>query len=180
MVIDPGSQNLMDGIRDQMLIRRAAVKQNFRHLGYPTIAFPCFMAKDPMKETLMASAFVVKYAAIVVLSDFDRHTLLPLLVQRLNIYTDPRMPLSVEEKVYEIGEPNPDSPVLVTSNWALTYFIVSSEIEGSKVAVVPVREGHRGAGSAHRLGGRQVHRGQHCRLHQEVRHRAEESRPERW
>jgi len=133
LVIDPGSRNLMDGIRDQTLIRRAAVKQNFRYLGYPTIAFPCFIAKDPMEEAMMAAAFIVKYAAIVVLSDFDRHTLLPLLTQRLNIYTDPRMPLSVQEKVYEIGEPGPDSPVLVTSNWALTYFIVSSEVEGSKV-----------------------------------------------
>jgi acetyl-CoA decarbonylase/synthase complex subunit gamma len=133
LVIDPGSQNLMEGIKDQTLIRRAAVKQNFRYLGYPTIAFPCFMAKDRIEETLLAAAFIVKYAAIVVLSDFDRHTLLPLLAQRLNIYTDPRMPLSVQEKVYEIGEPNPDSPVLVTANWALTYFIVSSEVEGSKI-----------------------------------------------
>jgi acetyl-CoA decarbonylase/synthase complex subunit gamma len=133
LVIDPGSRNLMDGIKDQTLIRRAAIKQNFRYLGYPTIAFPCFMAKDPIEEALLASAFIVKYAAIVVLSDFDRHTLLPLLAQRLNVYTDPRMPLSVKEQVYEIGEPNPESPVLVTANWALTYFIVSSEVEGSKV-----------------------------------------------
>jgi acetyl-CoA decarbonylase/synthase complex subunit gamma len=133
IVLDPGSRNLMDGIRDQTLIRRAAVKQSFRNLGYPTLAFPCLMAKDPVEEALLAAAFIVKYAAIVVLSDFDRHTLLPLLVQRLNIYTDPRMPLSVKEKVYEIGEPGPNAPVLVTANWALTYFIVSSEVEGSKV-----------------------------------------------
>lgn len=134
LVLDPGSKNLMEGIRDQTFIRRAAVKQSFRPLGYPTIAFPCFMAKGGLKETLVASTFVVKFAAITVLSDFDQHSLLPLLVQRLNIYTDPRMPLSVEEKVYDIGTPTEDSPVLITSNWALTYFIVSSEIEGSKVS----------------------------------------------
>ena len=133
LVIDPGSRNLLDGIRDQTFIRRAAIKQSFRPLGYPAIAFPCLMAKDRLKEALMAAALIVKYASIVVLSDFDRHTLLPLLTQRLNIYTDPRMPLSVKEGIYEIGEPKPDSPVLVTSNWALTYFIVSSEVEGSKV-----------------------------------------------
>ncbi len=133
LVLDPGSRNLMDGIRDQTFIRRAAIRQNFRYLGYPTVAFPCLMTKDPIEEALLAAAFIVKYAAIVVLSDFDRHTLLPLLVERLNIYTDPRMPLSVKEKVYEIGEPGPDAPVLVTANWALTYFIVSSEVEGSKV-----------------------------------------------
>ena len=133
LVLDPGSKNLMEGIKDQTFIRRAAIKQGFRPLGYPTIAFPCFIAKDGLKEILAASLFMIKYAGIIVLSDVDKHSLLPLLVQRLNIYTDPRMPMSVEEKYYEIGEPNEESPVLVTSNWALTYFIVSSEIEGSKV-----------------------------------------------
>jgi acetyl-CoA decarbonylase/synthase complex subunit gamma len=133
VVLDPGSRTLMDATKDQTLIRRAAIKQNFRPLGYPTIAFPCFMSQDRLEEMLMASAFVAKYAAIIVLSDFDKHTLFPLLNQRLNIYTDPRMPLSVEEKFYEIGTPTEDSPVLITSNWALTYFIVSSEVEGSKV-----------------------------------------------
>lgn len=133
LVLDPGSRNLMEGIRDQTLIRRAAVKQGFRPLGYPTIAFPCFMTRDGLEESLIAAAFIVKYASIVVLSDLDKHTLLPLLLERLNIYTDPRMPLSVEEKFYEIGNPNQDSPVLITSNWALTYFIVSSEVESSRV-----------------------------------------------
>ena len=133
LVLDPGSRNLMEGIRDQTLIRRAAVKQGFRPLGYPTIAFPCFMTRDGLEESLIAAAFIIKYASIVVLSDLDKHTLLPLLLERLNIYTDPRMPLSVEEKFYEIGNPNQDSPVLITSNWALTYFIVSSEVESSRV-----------------------------------------------
>jgi acetyl-CoA decarbonylase/synthase complex subunit gamma len=133
VVLDPGSRSVMDAIKDQTLIRRAAIKQNFRPLGYPTIAFPCFMSQDSLEEMLIASTFVAKYAAIIVLSDFDKSSLFPLLNQRLNIYTDPRMPLSVEEKFYEIGDTTEDSPVLITSNWALTYFIVCGEIEGSKV-----------------------------------------------
>ena len=133
LVLDSGSKSLVEGIRDQTFIRRAAVKQNFRPLGYPTIAFPCSMTKDGLEELLIASAYVVKYASIVVLSDFDKYGLLPLVSQRLNIYTDPRMPLSVEEKYYEIGKPDENAPILITSNWALTYFIVSSEVEGSKV-----------------------------------------------
>jgi len=133
LVIDPGSKNLLDAIKDQTLIRRSAVKQNFRPLGYPTIAFANSIAKGSLKEALAASVFVAKYAGIIVLSDIDNQTLLPLLVQRLNLYTDPRMPMSVEEKYYEIGEPDENAPVLITSNWALTYFIVSSEVEGSKV-----------------------------------------------
>ncbi len=133
LVLDPGSQNLLEAISEQTLIRRAALKQGFRPLGYPTIAFPCFMARDGIKEFLAASLFIIKYAAIIVLSDMKEHSLMPLLVQRLNIYTDPRVPLSVEQGVYEIGEPKETSPVLLTSNWSLTYFLVSSEIEGSKV-----------------------------------------------
>jgi acetyl-CoA decarbonylase/synthase complex subunit gamma len=132
-VLDPGSKNLVDAVRDQTFIRRAALKQGFRPLGYPTIAFPCFMAKDGLKEFLAASVFVNKFAALIVLSDFDQNSILPLLVQRLNIYTDPRFPMAVEEKYYEVGQPNENSPVLITSNWALTYFIVSSAIEATKV-----------------------------------------------
>jgi acetyl-CoA decarbonylase/synthase complex subunit gamma len=133
LVLDPVSKSMQEAIENQTMIRRAALKQNFRPLGYPTIAFPCFMAKDEIRESLLAAMFVIKYPGIIVLSDFDASSLMPLLVQRLNIYTDPRIPMSVEEKVYEILEPTADSPVLVTSNWALTYFIVASEIEGSKV-----------------------------------------------
>ncbi len=134
MVLDPITHNMQEAVKDQTLIRRAALKQNFRPLGYPTIGFPCFIAKDEIRQVLLAAMFVIKYPGIIVLSDFDKYSLLSLLVQRLNIYTDPRIPMSVEQKVYEIGEPTEQSPVLVTSNWALTYFIVASEIEGSKVA----------------------------------------------
>jgi len=133
VLLDPGSKDMQAALRDQTLIRRAALKQGFRLLGYPTVAFPCFMTADKRREMLLAAMFIPKYAGIIVLSDIDEHTLLPLLVQRLNIYTDPRMPMSMEEKVYAINDPDSASPVLVTTNWALTYFIVASEIEASKV-----------------------------------------------
>ena len=86
-----------------------------------------------MKEALIASMFVAKYAGIIVLSDFQGHSLFPLLVERMNIYTDPQKPLATKEGIYEIGGPNENSPVLITSNFSLTYFIVSGEIENSKV-----------------------------------------------
>jgi len=133
VVLDPGSKNLLEAIRDQTFIRRAALKQGSRPLGYPTIAFPCFMVKDGLKEIIAGSAFIIKWAGIIVLSDFDQYSLLPILVQRLNIYTDPRFPMAVEQKYYEVGEPDEFSPVLVTSNWALTYFLVSSAVEATKV-----------------------------------------------
>jgi len=129
MIVDPGSKNMLAGIRDQTLIRRAALKKGFRPLGYPTIAFPCFMYPDKFKETLAASALMTKYAGIVVLSQADPHFLLPLLVSRFNIYSDPRRPMTVEEKAYEIGNPNEKSPILISTNYALDYFIVSAAIE---------------------------------------------------
>jgi len=133
LVLDPGSGNFLEVLRDQTLIRRAALKQNFRLLGYPTIAFPCFLARDGLEEILTASMCVIKFAGIIVLSDLKKDSLLPLLVQRLNIYTDPRMPLAIEQGIYEVGEPKDEAPVLVTSNWSLTYFLVSSATEESKV-----------------------------------------------
>jgi len=133
LVLDPGSDNLLDAMRDQTFIRKAALKQGFKPLGYPTIGFPCFIAGDGLKEMLVGSAFINKWASVIVFSDFDRHSLLPILVQRLNIYTDPRFPMAVEEKYYEVGEPDEYSPVLITSNWALTYFLVSSAVEATKI-----------------------------------------------
>ena len=133
LILDPASTNLLEAIRDQTFIRRAALKHGFRPLGYPTIVFPCFIAHDKLKEILLASAYIPKWASIIVLSDFGRYSLLPLLVQRLNMYTDPRFPMAVDEKYYEVGEPDESSPVLVTSNWALTYFLVSSAVEATKI-----------------------------------------------
>lgn len=133
LVLDAGSRTLRKAIEDQVFIRRAALMQKNRSLGFPTITFPCEMTKEPMKEALIAAAFVAKYAGIVVLSDFRGESLFPLLVERLNIYTDPQRPMMMQQGIYPIGNPAEDSPVLITTNFALTYFIVSSEIEASRV-----------------------------------------------
>ena len=92
------------------------------------------VAKGPMKEAVIAGMLVAKYAGIIVLSDFQGESLFPLLVERLNIYTDPQRPLATTEGIYEINNPDENSPVLLTSNFSLTYFIVSGEIEASKVS----------------------------------------------
>ena len=133
IVLDSGARTLKDALRDQTLIRRAALLNRFRPLGFPTIALPCEMTDDPMREALIASALIAKYAGILVLSNFDGHILFPLLVERLNIYTDPQRPMAVSEGIYEIGNPDENSPVLITTNFSLTYFIVSGEIENSRV-----------------------------------------------
>jgi acetyl-CoA decarbonylase/synthase complex subunit gamma len=133
LILDSGSRTLRKAFEDQVFIRRAALLQRNRSLGFPTITFPCEMTKDPMKEALIAATFVAKYAGIIVLSDLQGESLFPLLVERLNIYTDPQRPMMMQQGIYPIGNPTEDSPVLVTTNFSLTYFIVSGEIESSRV-----------------------------------------------
>jgi len=134
LVIDPGSRTLRAAFEDEVVIRRSALTAKFQPLGFPTITFPCEMTDDPMKETMIAAAFIAKYAGIIVMSDLAGESLFPLLVARMNIYSDPQRPLATEEGIYEIGGPDADSPVLITTNFSLTYFIVSGEIETSRVS----------------------------------------------
>jgi acetyl-CoA decarbonylase/synthase complex subunit gamma len=133
VVLDSGSREMKQLFEDQVAIRRAALKAGNRSLGFPTITFPCEMAGNLDMETLIASLLIAKYAGIVVLSDFKGESIFPLLLERLNIFTDPQRPMTVTEGIYEIGGPDENSPVLVTTNFSLTYFIVSGEIEGSRV-----------------------------------------------
>jgi acetyl-CoA decarbonylase/synthase complex subunit gamma len=133
LVLDSGSRETKQLFGDQVAIRRAALKDGNRSLGFPTITFPCEMASNLDVETVIASLLIAKYAGIVVLSDFKGESLFPLLLERLNIFTDPQRPMTVTEGIYEIGGPDENSPVLVTTNFSLTYFIVSGEIEGSRV-----------------------------------------------
>lgn len=133
LVLDTGSREPKRVFEDQVVIRRAPLRAGNRSLGFPTITFPCEMASNLDVETIIASMLIAKYAGIVVLSDFKGESLFPLLLERLNIFTDPQRPMTVTQGIYEIGEPGKDSPVLITTNFSLTYFIVSGEIEGSRV-----------------------------------------------
>jgi acetyl-CoA decarbonylase/synthase complex subunit gamma len=97
-----------------------------------------------MDDTTSAITDIIKYGSICVLPAFDASQLATLLTLRLNIYTDPQKPIQVEPKVYPIGEPTPDSALFVTTNFSLTYFIVSSEIENCGISawlIVPECEG---------------------------------------
>jgi len=132
LVLDTGARTVRAALRDAVALRRLAIQKSFRPLGYPTIAFPSEMAGDPVGEAVAASCLVAKYAGIVVLGDLLGETLFPLLLERLNIFTDPQRPMKTDEGLYEFSAPGPDAPVLVTSNFSLTYFIVSGEIENSR------------------------------------------------
>ena len=133
LVLDSGARSAKQAYEDQIAIRRAALLAKNKSLGFPTICLPFEMAETLDQETMISSMLIAKYAGILVMSDFEGSSLFPLLLERLNIYTDPQRPMVVTEGIYEINNPDENSPICITSNFALTYFIVSGEIEGSKV-----------------------------------------------
>jgi len=134
IVLDPGTRSMPNSLALFTQIRRLALTKNFRPLGYPTIAFPGEGAESPEEEAIIAGQHIAKYGGFVVLDHFDPAVAYILLTLRLNIYTDPQKPIQVSPGMYEIGDPGPDSPLLVTTNFSLTYFSVAGEVDGSGVS----------------------------------------------
>ncbi len=131
MVIDSGARKAKDILEHNTLMRRAAIKKNFKPVGYPVINFA--QRENSLHEALVAVISIAKYASIVVLSSIEKWKNLALFTLRQNIYTDPQVPMQVEQKIYTIGDAKAEAPLFITSNFSLTYFIVSGEIENSKV-----------------------------------------------
>ncbi|MBA7485367.1 Corrinoid/iron-sulfur protein large subunit [subsurface metagenome] len=131
VVLDPGTRNLGGSVQDFTQLRRLALKRGYRPFGYPVITF--VNGSDLYQEISMAATYIAKYANIVVLDRIEPEEILPLITLRQNIYTDPQKPIMVEPKLYEVGTPNENSPLLVTTNFSLTFFTVQPEIEASKV-----------------------------------------------
>jgi acetyl-CoA decarbonylase/synthase, CODH/ACS complex subunit gamma len=131
LVLDPGTRGWADSLAALTRMRRAAIKKNFRPLGFPVITFPGEGGESPELETMLAAQSIDRYAGFVVLDTFEPAALYSLLTLRQNIYTDPQKPIQVTPGLYEIGDPKSDSPLLVTTNFSLTYFSVAGEVEGS-------------------------------------------------
>ena len=112
-------------------LRRLALKKGARELGYPIVAVAT--APTWQAELVRATQAVCKYAGVIVLDHFEPAMLYALLTLRQNIYTDPQKPIQMEPKLYEIGAVTPDSPVLITTNFSLTYFSVAGEVEGAGI-----------------------------------------------
>jgi acetyl-CoA decarbonylase/synthase, CODH/ACS complex subunit gamma len=129
LVLDPQAQGYAASLTALTQLRRLALKHNNRALGYPIITFPG--QADGADETVLAAQHVAKYAGVIVLEHFDPATLYPLLALRQNIYTDPQKPIQVLPGLYEVNSPTPGSPLMVTTNFSITYFAVNNEVEGS-------------------------------------------------
>jgi len=131
LVLDSGARRPAEVLANETAIRRAALRKRFRPFGFPTITFT--QAKTPQEEVQQAASYVAKYAGIVVLEHMEPWQLLALMTVRQNIYTDPQKPIQIEEGIYQVGSPDESSPVLVTTNFSLTYFTVEGDVEASRV-----------------------------------------------
>jgi acetyl-CoA decarbonylase/synthase complex subunit gamma len=118
-------------IRDLTIARRAALRKQFRPLGYPCMVE--IQADSPDLEGMLGGVFAAKYAGIVIINGVEPWELLPIMVTVQDVFTDPQVPNTVEARLYEIGGPNENSPVMFTTNFSLTYFSVAGEVERSKV-----------------------------------------------
>jgi acetyl-CoA decarbonylase/synthase complex subunit gamma len=132
IIINIAGKGLAERIQELTLLRRTALKKNYRPLGFPAMVFTD--SEEPDAQMAEAVSYVAKYAGIVILKNTDKDFVFPVLVARGDIYQDPQKPVQVEPKVYEIGKAVEDSPVLVTTNFSITYFTVAGEVESSKIA----------------------------------------------
>ena len=126
------SDSVAKQIENNTILRRAALKKNFKPFGYPLFTY--LNVADNYDLMITATMLNCKYSAILVLPKFDKAMLYTLFTLRQNIFTDPQKPIQVEPKIYSIGEPTSESPVFVTTNFSLTYFMVSGEIENSGIS----------------------------------------------
>ena len=131
LALDPLVDGYADSLTSLTQIRRLAVKKNFRALGYPVITFPGEAACLGVDEAVLAAQHIAKYAGFIVLDSFEPAMLYPLLALRQNIFTDPQKPIQVQPGLYEINAPDPAAPLMVTTNFSITYFAVNNEVEGS-------------------------------------------------
>ncbi len=142
LILNFQTYSLAEQFQTNSIARRAALRDSYKPLGYPSLNF--VQATGFLEETVAVVNEISKYGGICVLPTFDPAQLVTLMSLRQNVYTDPQKPIQVEPKVYPIGEPTADSPVFVTTNFSLTYFIVAGEIENSGASawlVIPECEG---------------------------------------
>lgn len=145
LMLDPGtfpSDGLADALNNFTMLRRAACKKGDELCGFPLIGVPMavWMEKGEApeeiakwREAYLASLLIVRFADIIILHSVDGWSLLPNVILRQNIYTDPRKPVAVEPGLKVFGTPDENSPVMFTTNFALTYYTVASDIESAKV-----------------------------------------------
>jgi len=136
LILDITADTAKETLKNAVLVRRTALRDGDRSFGYPSIVNVAKLAKgDKELQTAYAAMFTEKYASIIVLEDISYAQALPLYGLRQNIFTDPQKPMKVESKIYPINGADENSPCAMTVDFALTYFLVSGELERSGMPV---------------------------------------------
>ncbi len=136
LILDVTAPTIKETFANAVLVRRTAIKDGDRTFGYPSIVnLGVLCNHDEHLETALAAMFVVKYGSIIVMDKVGSAEALPLYGLRQNIFTDPQKPMKVAPGIYPINGAGPDDPCALTVDFALTYFLVSGELERSKVPV---------------------------------------------
>ena len=136
LILDVTAPTIKETFANAVLVRRTAIKDGDRTFGYPSIVnLGVLCNHDEHLETALAAMFVVKYGSIIVMEHMTYAQALPLYGLRQNIYTDPQKPMKVAPGIYPINGAGPDDPCALTVDFALTYFLVSGELERSKIPV---------------------------------------------
>ncbi len=136
LILDVTAPTIKETFANAVLVRRTAIKDGDRTFGYPSIVnLGVLCDHNEHLETALASMFVVKYGSIIVMDKIGYAEALPLYGLRQNIFTDPQKPMKVAPGIYPINGAGPDDPCALTVDFALTYFLVSGELERSKVPV---------------------------------------------
>jgi acetyl-CoA decarbonylase/synthase complex subunit gamma len=144
LVLDPGTapngKMLQQTLQNFISLRRAAVEEAQRDISYPVMALPInawLTTQDPVRaaywESVLTAAFTIRGGAIMIKHSTEAHSMMPDMHLRFNIYTDPRKPVQVKPGIYKVGNPGPESPVFVTTNFALTYYTVESDIASNSI-----------------------------------------------
>ena len=136
LILDVTAPTIKETFANAVLVRRTAIKDGDRTFGYPSIVnLGVLCNHDEHLETALAAMFVVKYGSIIVMDKVGYAEALPLYGLRQNIFTDPQKPMKVAPGIYPINGARPDDPCALTVDFALTYFLVSGELERSKIPV---------------------------------------------
>ncbi|MDR1278407.1 MAG: acetyl-CoA decarbonylase/synthase complex subunit gamma [Treponema sp.] len=136
LIIDAGGATIKETFANAVQIRRAAIKDGDRVFGYPAIINAAKLAPhDKNTQTALAALFTLKYASIIIMDGIDYAQALPLYGLRQNIYTDPQKPMKVEPGIYPLNGADENAVCATTVDFALTYFIISGELERSGVPV---------------------------------------------
>ena len=136
LILDVTAPTIKETFANAVLVRRTAIKDGDRTFGYPSIVnLGVLCNHDEHLETALAAMFVVKYGSIIVMDKVGYAEALPLYGLRQNIFTDPQKPMKVAPGIYPVNGAGPDDPCALTVDFALTYFLVSGELERSKIPV---------------------------------------------